>query len=108
MNKIWTIQEDFSQEWAIAPSCFFKCTETCNSEQKRMLDRYAVKVAGDDPAKYGYVKIEGQGHVDSPDSRIVIAADSEEILDSVYNRVCASFINKPGVIDLRNIDCRII
>lgn len=99
--KLWIIGNNFSQEWGIAPSCFFKCSVNHNPDQKDMLDRYAIKVVGDDPAKYGYVKIEGEGLIDTEDSRVVICADTEEDLEYAYNMVADSFLYHPGVIDLR-------
>ena len=89
------------EEWGIAPSCFFKCSVKHNPEQKHRLDRYALEEVGDEPAKYGYVKIEGEGNVDYSDNRIVICAETEEDLEFAYNQVADAFLNHPGVIDLR-------
>lgn len=106
---LWILQNDFSQEWGLKPSCFFKCTSDRDKDQKEMLDRYALKVVGDDPAGYGYVKIEGDAVLDGEDNRIVFCCDGWLELEFVYDRICDAFLNHPGVIDLRGeFDIRII
>lgn len=98
---LWIIGNYFSQDWNFIPQCFFKCTLRDDPDQKMMLDNYAIKVVGDLPAAYGYVKLEGEGSVDSPDTRIVLCADTAYELEFIYNRVADAFINHPGAIDLR-------
>lgn len=100
---LWILQDDFSQDWDFKPSCFYKCSPDHDKDKKEMLDRYAVKVAGEDPGKYGYVEIEGDGNVDTGDNHIVFCCDSEEILEFVYRCVADSFLFHPGVIDLRGV-----
>lgn len=98
---LWIIQDDFSQAWDLNPSCFYKCSPDHDKDQKEMLDRYAVKEAGEVPGRYGYVKIEGDGNVDTGDNYIVFCCDTQEILEFVYRCVADSFLYHPGVIDLR-------
>lgn len=100
-KSLWIIEEDFSQDWRFSPVCFYRCTELQNPEQKEMCDRYMVKEVGEDPAKYGYVKMEGEGLMDTDDNRIIFCADTEAEMDHIYRCIAESFLHHPGVIDMR-------
>lgn len=88
--------EDFT------PTCFFKCSLIIAPDEKERLDKYATHVAGEDPAEYGYVKIEGGGNVSDENNTIAIPAKDKYELDFIYASVADAFINHPGAIDLRN------
>jgi hypothetical protein len=98
---MWIIENNFAMDWDFVPGSFFKCTDNLDKDQKEMMDRYAIKEVGTDPARYGYVKMEYDGAVDSGETRIVFKCDSKEILEFVYDRVADAIIHHPDVIDLR-------
>jgi hypothetical protein len=98
---LWILQNDFSQEWGFTPSCFYKCSEDHDKNQMERLDYYALKHAGCDPARYGYVKIEGEANGDPDLTMIAFCCDTREELDFVYDRIADALLHHPGVIDLR-------
>lgn len=98
---LWILQNDFSQEWGFTPSCFYKCSDDHDKNQMESLDYYALKHAGCDPARYGYVKIEGEANGDPDLTMIAFCCDTREELDFVYDRIADAFLHHPEVIDLR-------
>ena len=98
---LWILQNDFSQDWHLSPVCFYKCSLDWNKEDKERLDKYAIKVVGDEPAKYGYVKIEGEGDVSTEDNSIVFCCDTQDEQLFIYEMISEALLFHPGVIDLR-------
>ena len=97
---LWIIQNNFSQEWGFTPSCFSRCSKDHNKDQMDRLDWYALHTAGCDPARYGYVKIEGEAN-GNPDLMIAFCCNTKEELDFVYERIVDALMHHPEVIDLR-------
>lgn len=98
---LWILQNDFSQEWGFTPSCFYKCSEDHDKNQMERLDYYALKHAGCDPARYGYVKMEGEANDDPDLTMIAFCCDTMEELEFVYDRIADALLHHPEVIDLR-------
>lgn len=100
---MWILQNHFSEVWgSFTPLCFYKCSKEEEADQMRRLDHYAINDAGETPAMYGYVKIEGDGNIDDGTNMIAFVCDSREILDFIYERICDAILHHPDVIDLRN------
>lgn len=106
--KFWILQDDFSQNWHFKPDCFYECSPEHDNHQKELLDTYAVKEVGEEPAKYGYVKIEGESEEPNDGSSISIVCDTKEDLEWVYTRMCVTLLDHPSVLDLRGLNVRII
>ena len=98
---LWIIQNDFSQDWDFKPSCFYKCSADHDRNQKERLDWYALHDAGCDPARYGYVKIEGEAKDDPDLSMIAFCCNTRDELEFVYERIADALLHHPEVIDLR-------
>lgn len=98
---LWILQNNFSQEWGFTPSCFYKCSPNHDKNQMERLDWYALHDAGCDPARYGYVKIEGEANGDPDLTMIAFKCDTERQMDFVYERIADSLLHHPDVIDLR-------
>ena len=97
----WIIENEFSQEWGFTPSCFYKCSNDHHKDQMERLDWYALHDAGCDPARYGYVKIEGEANDDPDLSMIAFCCNTREELEFVYGRIADAILQHPEVIDLR-------
>jgi hypothetical protein len=99
---LWILENTFSQDWSFKPSCFYKCSQDDDKNQMERLDIYALKEVGDDPARYGYVKIEGESEDEEDNlSMIAFCCDSREEMEFVYDRIADALLHHPGVIDLR-------
>ena len=95
---MWILQNNFCQEWEFTPTCFYKCCEGHDTDQRRRLDYYAIHEVGEEPAKYGYVKMEGEGEV----NMIAFCCDTKEMVDFIHGRIGEAILNHPDVLDLRS------